>query len=519
VASTLRRKLLAIIGAAALGFLGTFLVTQVAAHRVEQRLASIENRDVPRLELGLRLAQSFERIQRDFLDAMAAHDVSALRDAPSGREEYVAEVGRGAPLLTPAETADLQAAFDAWWRRASDVARRVSEGETGEAVLGEMARVQEAQQQIRVVIRRISAVDRRLLALRLEEAREAHVEARRLNLLTTGLSLTLILVLSLTLGRGILRSLRELTAGFARFGRGEFDRPLEVRGDDELARVSREANRMASNLQALAVEREQALQRLAEKAAELEEVSAYKSQFLANTSHELRTPLNSMLLLSGLLAENEGGNLTERQVGFARTIHAAGKELLALIDQVLDLARLEAGRLELQLGPVAVAEVAGRAERVFAPLAREKGLLFRVELGAEVPHSIETDRQRLDQILTNLLGNAIKFTDRGEVALHIHGNGPRVSFGVRDTGVGVAAADQERIFAPFEQVEGAASRRHGGTGLGLSIARELAQLLGGELHIQSEPGRGSTFTCVLPMRPPGRVEAAPRQGLTPPESG
>jgi hypothetical protein len=210
--------LLAIIGAAALGFLCTFLVTQIAARRVERRLASIEEHDVPRMELGLRLAQSFERIQRDFLDAMAAHDVVAVRAAPSGRDDYLSELSRGAPLLTPAETADLQAAFDAWWRRASDVARRVTEGETGEGVLEQMARVQEAQQQIRLVIRRISAVDRRQLASRLEEVREAHVEARRLNLLTTGLALALILVLALTLGRGILRSVRELTAGFARFG-------------------------------------------------------------------------------------------------------------------------------------------------------------------------------------------------------------------------------------------------------------------------------------------------------------
>ena len=519
MASTLRTKLLAILCAAALGFLGTFVVTQVAAWRVEQRLASIEHRDIPRLELGLRLAQSFERIQRDFLDATAAHDLVALRNAPSGREDYEAELRRGAPVLTPAETADLQSAFDSWWRRASDVARRVSEGETGEAVVGEMARVQEAQQQIRVVIRRISSVDRRQLATRLEEARAAQLDARRLNLLTTGLSLTLMLLLAMTLGRSILRSVDALTAGFARFGRGEFHPPIEVQGDDELARVSREANWMAESLRALAVQREQALQRLAEKARELEQMALYKSQFLANTSHELRTPLNSMLLLSGVLAENEGGRLSEREVGFARTIHAAGRELLALIDQVLDLARIEAGRLELQFGPVTLAEVAGRTERVFSPLAREKGLLFRVDLGSEVPGSIVTDRQRLDQILTNLLGNAIKFTSRGEVALRIRSSDAQVSFAVRDTGVGIAATDQERIFAAFEQVDGNASRKHAGTGLGLTIARELAQLLGGELRVESKPGRGSTFTCLLPLAATRERRSAPSPVSLPPESG
>src|SRR5262249_10476365 len=209
----------------------------------------------------------------------------------------------------------------------------------------------------------------------------------------------------------------------------------------------------------------------------------------------------------GLLAENEGGHLTERQVGFARTVHAAGKELLALIDQVLDLARIEAGRLELHLAPVSLSEVAGRAERVFAPLAREKGLLFRVELGEGLPEEIRTDRQPRGPILTNLLGNAIKSRDGGEVVVHIHGDRARVAFAVRDTGIGISTEDQERVFAPFEQVEGGSSRRHGGTGLGLTIARELAQLLGGELWLESEPGRGSTFTCVLPVAIPSNVEA------------
>ena len=174
---------------------------------------------------------------------------------------------------------------------------------------------------------------------------------------------------------------------------------------------------------------------------------------------------------------------------------------------MLELARIDAGRFELQLGPVEIPEVAGRADRVFAPLAREKGLLFRVEVGDEVPEAIFTDRQRLDQILTNLLGNAIKFTDRGEVALRIHREGPRVAFAVSDTGVGVAPVDQARIFAPFEQVQSSPARSSRGTGLGLAIARELAELLGGELRVESELGQGSTFICVLPMRAPGRLEA------------
>jgi CheY-like chemotaxis protein/signal transduction histidine kinase len=248
--------------------------------------------------------------------------------------------------------------------------------------------------------------------------------------------------------------------------------------------------------------------RLEQRAAELTTVSAYKSQFLANMSHELRTPLNSMLLLSNLLSENEERTLTPRQVEFARTIYGAGKDLLALINQVLDLAKVESGRQEVEIGAAAPREIAQHAERVFGPLARDKGLGFRVTVGADVPDTIRTDRRRLEQILNNLLGNAIKFTPRGEVTFRIEALGGAMAFVVTDTGLGIAPEDHDRIFAPFEQVDAAADRRYGGTGLGLGIARELATLLGGELQLASALGAGSTFTCVLPLTPPAAVAAS-----------
>jgi CheY-like chemotaxis protein/signal transduction histidine kinase/HAMP domain-containing protein len=268
-----------------------------------------------------------------------------------------------------------------------------------------------------------------------------------------------------------------------------------------------------------------ARQRLEQKAQELSAVSSYKSQFLANMSHELRTPLNSMLLLSNLLAENLTGNLTAKQVEYARTVYSAGKDLLALINQVLDLAKVESGKQEVHVAPVAVHDFADHAERVFGPLARDKGLVLRVEVDPGLPHLIETDRQRTDQILNNLLGNAVKFTPHGQVALRIARPAPgvrfrrqelrpetTVAFAVSDTGVGIAAADLERVFAPFEQVDGAPDRRYGGTGLGLGISREFAALLGGELHVDSALGQGSTFTCYLPER---RARFAP---ATPPDA-
>jgi CheY-like chemotaxis protein/signal transduction histidine kinase len=253
--------------------------------------------------------------------------------------------------------------------------------------------------------------------------------------------------------------------------------------------------------------------RLEQKAIELTTISTYKSQFLANMSHELRTPLNSMLLLSNLLMQNQSGNLTEKQVEFCRTINGAGKDLLALINQVLDLAKIESGKQTANIEPVPLRPLVERCEQVFGPVARDKGLTLIVEVAPDAPQSVATDRQRLDQILNNLLGNAIKFTHQGEVALRIRTApaeavrklkrtelipGRTLMLSVSDTGIGIPAQDRERIFQPFEQVDGKSDRRYGGTGLGLPIARELANLLGGELQLESDVGRGSTFVCYLP---------------------
>ncbi|HYQ46785.1 MAG TPA: response regulator [Polyangiaceae bacterium] len=259
-------------------------------------------------------------------------------------------------------------------------------------------------------------------------------------------------------------------------------------------------------------ELEEARHRLQAKAEELSKMSTYKSQFLANMSHELRTPLNSMLLLSQLLAQNEAGSLSEKQVEYSKTIHAAGHDLLNLINQVLDLAKIEAGRQDVKLERVELTRFVDHARRVFEPLASEKGLKLEISLEDDCPTSIVTDPLRVERILTNLLGNAIKFTDRGRVALRISRPPPATPFGrpelsaetslaltVSDTGIGIPPEARERVFAPFEQLESHANRRYSGTGLGLAIARESVTLLGGELQLVSEPGVGSSFTCYLPI--------------------
>jgi CheY-like chemotaxis protein len=253
---------------------------------------------------------------------------------------------------------------------------------------------------------------------------------------------------------------------------------------------------------------------LEEKAEQLALSSRYKSEFLANMSHELRTPLNSLLILAKLLAENSDANLTEKQIEFADTIYSAGSDLLELINDILDLSKVEAGRMDVNIGDVKLSDLRDFVERSFRPVSEDKGLEFEIEVrGANVPPTIETDEQRLQQVLRNLLSNAFKFTEQGSVKLRIGVAEGRqfasealsradavLEFAVVDTGVGIAHDKLRLIFEAFQQADGTTSRRYGGTGLGLSISREIARLLGGEIHVESGVGAGSTFTLFLPAR-------------------
>ena len=234
---------------------------------------------------------------------------------------------------------------------------------------------------------------------------------------------------------------------------------------------------------------------------EAERANESKSQFLANMSHELRTPLNSLLILARLLADNAGGRLDPKQVRFAQTIYASGMDLLGLINDLLDLAKIEAGAMTaLHIAPARLADVRDDLERTFREMAREKKLDFTIEIAPGLPDTIRTDATRVKQVLKNLLANAFKFTRQGGVRLRIAPNGPKaVAFAVSDTGIGIPPDKQRMIFEAFQQADGSTSRQYGGTGLGLSISRELTRLLGGELAVASEPGRGSTFTLILPL--------------------
>ncbi|MCC7538786.1 MAG: response regulator, partial [Deltaproteobacteria bacterium] len=281
---------------------------------------------------------------------------------------------------------------------------------------------------------------------------------------------------------------------------------------DELRKTNDALGEKATLLELKNREVELAKEDLEEKAEQLALTSKYKSEFLANMSHELRTPLNSLLILSKMLSENAEGNLQPRQVEFARTIHASGTDLVELINDILDLSKIESGTISVEPSDVLFSDLRDYVEQTFRHIAQQKGLDFAVVLDAGLPPSIQTDPKRLQQVLKNLLSNAFKFTEHGSVTLQsrrvtegwsrdhdvLNRADDVIEFSVSDTGIGIPQSKQRIIFEAFQQADGTTSRRYGGTGLGLSISREITRLLGGMIRVTSAPGEGSTFTLYVP---------------------
>jgi signal transduction histidine kinase/DNA-binding response OmpR family regulator/HAMP domain-containing protein len=284
--------------------------------------------------------------------------------------------------------------------------------------------------------------------------------------------------------------------------------------NEELQEKAQLLENEKKQVEAKNIEIEMARRAVEEKAEQLALTSKYKSEFLANMSHELRTPLNSLLILSKLLADNPQGNLNEKQTEFARTIHSAGSDLLSLINDILDLSKIESGTVSIEVGDMPMSTLKQHMERTFRQLAQDKGLDFTVDFDAKLPPTVRTDEKRLQQIVLNLLSNAFKFTAHGGVTLSVKGvttgwskNHPQlrtadraIAIAVTDTGIGIPEDKQKLIFEAFQQADGTTSRKYGGTGLGLSISREIARLLGGELQVKSKPGEGSTFTLFIPLQ-------------------
>ncbi|GGL69127.1 histidine kinase [Streptomyces fumigatiscleroticus] len=288
----------------------------------------------------------------------------------------------------------------------------------------------------------------------------------------------------------------------------------------ESQRLAMQLQERSDELQKQQLELQRSNAQLEEKAALLATSSQYKSEFLANMSHELRTPLNSLLILARLLSDNPDGHLSDQEVQFATTIHRSGSDLLQLINDILDLSKIEAGRMDVRPKKLPLIKLLDYVHATFRPLTLDRGLAFEVAVGEDVPREMYSDEQRLQQILRNLLSNAIKFTASGKVELrvnrlrdpehqYVRDTDEVIAFAVADTGIGIAPEKLPVIFEAFQQADGTTNRKYGGTGLGLSISREIAGLLGGRIVAESEPGKGSTFTLYVPVVSPGHAATGP----------
>jgi signal transduction histidine kinase len=246
-----------------------------------------------------------------------------------------------------------------------------------------------------------------------------------------------------------------------------------------------------------------------DKSRQLEEASQHKSQFLANMSHELRTPLNAILGYTELMTDGAYGEPSEKMLGILKRLEANGRHLLGLINDVLDLSKIEAGQLVLELSDYCVQDIAQTVRSTLEPLAADKNLAFKLELAPDLPPG-HGDGRRLTQVLINLVGNAIKFTDAGEVAIKAEANNGSFFVSVRDTGPGISAADQANLFQEFQQADNAITRKKGGTGLGLAISKRIVEMHGGKIWVESQPGQGSTFAFTLPVVVEQQINVEPK---------
>lgn len=374
--------------------------------------------------------------------------------------------------------------------------------------------------QIRSLVRIMEAEENHLLSLRMEVADSNAQQSNRLTLITM-----IVVYLALTLSIWFYQRSRELARAQMLLYTQELERNEEEltqqqeelkasneeieAANEEMEEKNKALEEQNAQIQQQSEELTEGKRLIEEKANELERASKYKSEFLANMSHELRTPLNSLLILARMLAANEKGNLTEEQVEEARVIHNGGLELLGLINDILDLSKVEAGKLTMSLEDVALENIVNRMRQQFAPVAKEKGVSFPIKMVDGLPKGLYTDAQRVEQILKNLLSNAFKFTEQGSVTLEVRRPDKRevqrsyehaVAFSVVDTGIGIEPSKFKDIFEAFQQEDGSIDRHYGGTGLGLTIARKFANMLGGEIHVRSAKGEGSVFTLILPEK-------------------
>ena len=503
-----RTRIALLVAVAIVAMASVTAVAVLLGRRAGQEITAIETRYLPLLELDRDLKAVFTSVPQLLEAAASTAEPGDLAAADRQRDAFLRrlEEGREHIVQNGGDPDAVRGEFTRYYALARAVAVGLMAEEPDEGLPQQVEQMRAAHESIGARLDASTTPDRARVAARFATARATQRTALAIDIAVAAGVFLIMVLLSWWIIRSAARSLREVADGIERLAGGDFSQTIQVATRDEFGDLAREANRTAERLRDYRDQTALALE-------EVERASQYKTDFLANMSHELRTPLNSVMILSRVLGENSDRNLTPQQIEYAEIIHKSGEELLHLINDVLDLAKVEAGKVDIMHEPVPLADVAGYINQMFRPLAAQKGLALRVDLGDDVPPQLATDRPKLEQILKNLLSNAIKFTDAGTITARFSRAGDTVEIAVTDTGIGISPEQQARIFDAFTQADTSTSRRFGGTGLGLTIARDFARLLGGDLRVDSAPGAGSNFTLTLPA---GGAEATgPDRRITP----
>ncbi|HEY3821332.1 MAG TPA: ATP-binding protein [Polyangiaceae bacterium] len=482
---TFRLKLLALVGVTALAFLVIIVASSVIASRVDRQLVAIQQSYLPKIELEPELVAQLERMQRGFQDAVAAHDLETLASTRDLETAFFDRLDGARSAVDPADARELRAAVEDYYATASDVSRRLIAGETGEQLVDAMSSMQAKRSHTLDLIRKTAALDRHDLTSAFAAVEQAEASARSYGMWVAVACLSAVLMLSLVVSRGLLRSVASLTRGFERFGRGDFRQPIEVSSRDELADLAVHANEMSVNLERLGAEQKSAELALQVANKELE-------AFSYSVAHDLRAPLRGINGLSHVLLEDYGPKLDAEAHDYLQRIGAAADRMGQLIDALLTLSRVT--RVELRRETVNMTRLADAVVKQLRGNHPDRHVDFQNQDDVVA----EGDVPLLRAVLENLIGNAWKFTngrEPGVISFGAENEDGEVVYSIRDNGAGFDMAYAAKLFAPFQRLH--KDSEFAGTGIGLATVQRIIHRHGGRIWAEGDVGKGATFRFTL----------------------
>jgi signal transduction histidine kinase len=491
--------LVAVMGAISLEIMSRMAQQSEAMHRAHERVTSAAE-----AQHALAMQMNYTAMALILRDEAT---IGKILKENNRLNTMLAEIEDAAPAEERGVIQRIRAAQSDVMATVADVANLVRDGKIDQAMQLQLSSGYPLFQQVESLVETVVGIEERNMAQQLQATTRANRHALYLMGGLVVASLFLALFLGFVTSWSFILPVRQAQSFLARVAKGDFSTTVKVDNRDEFGGLAAQMNKMSAELRRLYEEQRTVARQLEGLNVQLARASQAKSEFLANMSHELRTPMNAILGFTEMILDDIYGQVPRELRGPIEDVRTCGQQLLRLINDVLDLSKIEAGRMELSLTDYSVQEVVETARTSLRSLAEEKGLLFTAEVASDLPVA-HGDGKRITQCLTNLAGNALKFTKQGRVAISARLEGDQVVYSVSDTGIGIPADQLDQIFGEFRQVDAGISREFGGTGLGLSITKTFVELHGGRIWVESEPGRGSTFSFAVPLRVAAATEVA-----------